>query len=276
MNTTENRRPPEYLIDLVRRAPLLKELQEGAYDRRELQDRLKISRATSHRHTRLLGELGLIEKVSGKFRLTESGKLLANALVRFERDAQVALQLAPLLEAIQPTLEQLDVEAFADATVTNADRGDPYKPMARFIALVQETETLRGFDMDLIAPFYIAEIHQRIVGGLETEEIALPDVVEDTIEHYPDTCAAACASGNLTVWLHDDLPFGLAIFDECVGIGVFDEDSRTVRQFVDTPSAAVHKWANAVYKSYKEEAVYLDEYTHRGFRRVIEQQAPPP
>lgn len=74
----------DLLIDLLRRSPLLEELRGDRVDRAELQDRLAVSRSTSHRHTRMLGELGVIEKTNGEFQLTASGKLLTDATSRFK------------------------------------------------------------------------------------------------------------------------------------------------------------------------------------------------
>lgn len=263
---------PDLLIDLLRRSPLLEELQNDELDRRELQDRLDVSRATSHRHTRLLGELGVIEKTNGEFQLTESGQLLTDALVRFKREASSALQLAPVLEAVQDAPVEIDTGAFAGATVTSAEYGDPYSPVARFVALVRETEALRGIDLDAIAPLYMGEIQQRIVDGMETEDISYSEVTKDALEGYPEKCIDACASGYLTVQLHDDLPFALALFDDRVGIGVCERDTRNLREFVDTDSTEVRKWAEAVYEVYVSEAIPLEEYTQRGLQKAIEIQ----
>lgn len=263
----------DLLIDLLRRSPLLEELQWESLDRAGVQDRLNVSKSTSHRHTRLLDELGVIEKTDGKFRLTESGRLLTDAVVRFKREASSSLQLAPVLEAIQNAPRDIDSDAFAGATVTSAEQGDPYSPMARFVALVQETETLRGVDMDAIAPLYMDEIQQRIVNGMETEDISQPEVTKNALEGYPEKCIDACASGNLTVQLHDDLPFALAVFDHRVGIGVCKRDTRQLRVFVDTDSPAVREWAEAVYQTYESEAILLDEYTQQCFQETREMMA---
>lgn len=265
----------ELLIDLLRRSPLLEELRATALDRAEIQDRLGISKSTSHRHTRLLGELGVIEKRAGEFRLTETGLLLTDVLVEFKQEATSALQLAPLLEAIQTAPVDIDIEAFAGATVTSAEYGDPYSPVVRFVTLVEETETLRGFDIDVIAPLYIDEIQHRILDGMETEDISRPEVTKNALDSYPKKCMDACMSGNLTVQLHDELPFGLAIFDERVGIGVCEQDSTSLRTFVDTDSPQVREWAESLYEAYESEAVLLEEFTHSGFREAMEQRAWP-
>lgn len=272
MTHTEGAEDLDLLIALIRRSPLLEELRGDAFDRSELQDRLDMSRSTSHRHTKLFGEMGIIERVDGEFRLTESGKLLTDAMVRFKREANSALQLAPVLEAIQDAPMGIDSEAFAGATVTNTERGDPYSPVARFVTLVRETETLHGFDMDAIAPLYLEEIRQRIIDGMETKDIGLPEATKNALDDYPEKCRQACASGYLDIRLHDDLPFGLAIFDDRIGIGVCERDTRALRVFVDTESPEVREWAEAVYEVYEAEAVPLEEFTQEGYRNAMEMQ----
>lgn len=271
MDNVYHSRDSDLLIDLLRRSPVLEVLEEEPLDRRELQERVDISRATSHRYTRLLGDLGVIEKSDDEFRLTESGILLTDALIRFKREALSALALAPVLEAVQNAPVDLDIEALAEATVTSAERGDPYSPVARFIALVRETETLQGFDMDGIAPLYLEEIQRQIVDGMETEDLVLPEAVKDSLDNYPEKCMEACASGNLTIHLHDGLPFGLAVFDDRVGIGVCEPNGRQLRVFVDTDSPEVREWAQAVYEAYKTEAILMEEYSHECFRQTMDQ-----
>ncbi len=273
MTTTSQADDLDVLIDLMRRSPLLEELQEEEYDRRDLQDRLAISRATSHRHTKLLSELGAIERVDGQFRLTESGTLLADACVRFKREANTALQLAPVLEAVRDAPIPIDNEAFADATVTDAKRGDPHTPLVRFLALVRKTETLHALDLDVIGPVRLDEIKERIVDGMETELIGLPEVARDVIENYPENCIEACASGYLTVKLVDELPFALTILDDRVGIGVCEPGTRVLRVFVDTDAAAVREWAWEVYEAYDTEAIEMEGFGPGGLRRVMETPA---
>lgn len=269
MTRTDARGTIDLFVDLVRRSPLLEELRREPLDRAEIRDRLDVSRSTSHRHTRLLAELDVVERRHGRFALTESGRLLADAMVRFKSDVGTALRLAPVLEAVGDAPVELDADALVGATVTSTDDGDPFSPVVRFVSLARETETLRGLDIDAIAPLYMEEITRHIVEGMETVDVSLPEVTRNALDDYPERCVDACASGNLTVRLHDDLPFALAVFDDRVGIGVYERDTRNLRTFVDTDAPAVREWALTVYESYADEAVRMEEFTPRGFREAM-------
>ena len=273
MATTSQDQDLDLLIDLLRRSPLLEELEGGEYDRRELQDRLAISRATSHRHTKLLSEFGVIERVNGQFRLTESGILLADACSKFRQEANAALQLAPVLDAVMDAPVPIDNEAFADATVTGAEHGDSHTPLVRFIALLRETETLHALDLDLIAPARLDEIKERIADGMETELIGLLEVAKDIIENHPENCIEAWTSGYLTIKLVDELPFALTIFDDRVGIGVGEPGTRSLRAFVDTDAPAVREWAWEVYEAYEAEALEVEGMGPEDFQRFMEMPA---
>ena len=260
---------PDLLIDLIRHSPMLEALQGESLDRRELEQQLDISRATSHRHTKALTEKGLLRRSDGEFALTEPGEVVADTVTTFGTNARTALCLAPVLGAVHDTAPGFDVEAFADATVTSAEHGDAYGPMTRFVSLLGETETLRGFDTFSIAPTYMEEFQQRILDGMETEVIDPPAVTENVMDNYPERCVQVCVSEYFVLWLHDDLPYGLVIFDDRVGIGVRDPDTRTLRAFVDTDSAAAREWAEAVYESYKQEAIRLEHFTKKGLREAM-------
>lgn len=60
--------------------------------------------------------------------------------------------------------------------------------------------------------------------------------------------------GQLTLSTHEDLPFGLAIFDDRIGLGGYDPDSGMLRVFVDTDDPDAREWALQRYERYREAA----------------------
>lgn len=260
----------DLLSDVIRYAPGLEALVDGPRDRRELEQQLEVSKTTGYRFTRSLEDLGLIEKIKGQYVLTAAGEEMREAAVTFETNARTALRLGPVLEAVSDTTPALDIDALADATVTTSEHGDAYGPVNRFIMLVEGTDSLRGVDINAIAPLYIRDIRQRIVEGMETEDIMKPIVAANFLAELPDECIEECQSPHATIYLHDDPPCGLAILDDRVGIGIRDEGSRTLRLFVDTDSRKVREWAEAVFESYKEDAVRMERFSPWGLRRAME------
>lgn len=260
----------EYLLEVVRRAPMLAALREESMTPRDLEHRLGISKSTRHRNTTSLTDRGILEKSDGEYRLTESGRAVADVVATFETDMQTTIRLAPMFDAVSDSLPGCPTDVFADATVTTTDQGDPFGPLARFVSLVRETDSLRMMDSYAIAPTYIDEVHGRILDGLHTEVIERPDVANDIMEHYPRKCVQLCASEFLTMKLFDDLPFGLVILDDRVGIGVRDDETHVPRAFVDTDASEARDWAETLFETHWSEAVPLRRFNPKALQEAIE------
>lgn len=251
----------ERLLDLIRRAPVLEALREaGSMDRRELEQRLDVSKSTVHRFTRSLRENGLIERAGGEFVLTPLGEVSAEEVAAFETAVETAHGLAPVLDAASTHDIDFDVRAFADATVTTAAPGNPYRPVSRFMTLVGETDRLCGLDPTAINPLHVDALYERIIGGMATDVVFPSAVIEELLTTHPGRAERALESGNLTLSVHDDLPFGVTICDERVGVGIYDDDTGLLRTYADTAGPTAREWAEAVYATYRDEATPLTEH----------------
>lgn len=250
----------DLLGDIVRHRPVLETLLlEGPLDRREIEERLDISQATSHRFTRWLDEQGYVEKISGRFQLTGTGEATTAYLLRFEANVRTSNRLAPLLDVICEDHQEFVVEPFLDATVTIAEPNDPYRPVERFVSLLGESKTFRGFNTTHMAPLVLGGFHQQVFEKTDSEIIYLPQIVKKLFETYPEQATEAIEHGHLTLRTRDDLPYGLAIFDERVGIGGYDEASGLMKVFVDTDAPIAREWTERVYASVRADSDPIDE-----------------
>ncbi len=239
------------LVDVVRHREVLEALFETPLDRRDLEARLEISRATSHRFTRWLADRDLAERVDGRFTLTGKGQAYADAVLHLERDLRAATALAPLLESICATHREFVIAPFADGTVTTATPEDPYAPVSRFVELLGESETLRGFNATHVISPTLEGAYGHLFDDVEVELIYLPDVVESWLETHPDRLREAVDAGHLTLRTRERLPYGLALFDDCVGVAGYDEETGAMRVFVDSDSAIARGWAERVFETYR-------------------------
>ncbi|WP_228546411.1 helix-turn-helix transcriptional regulator [Halegenticoccus tardaugens] len=240
------------LVAIVRHGPLLEALMGGPLDRRDVEERLGISRATSHRFTRWLEDRGFAERRDGPFALTGEGQIVAEELRRFERNVRAARRLAPLLDSICPDHQEFVVEPFADAVVTTATPDDPYRPVTRFLSLLRESRSFRGFNTTHMVP-PLSGLDGRLFADRDVELIYLPDVVE-TLRATDEDFDAALEAGRLTLHTREALPYGLAVFDDRVGIGGYDEETGAMRVFVDTDAAIAREWAERVYAAYRADS----------------------
>lgn len=254
----------DLLGDIVRHRPVLEALRAEPLDRREIEERLDVSRATSHRFTQWLDEQDFVERVDGRIQLTGRGEAVADEVLRFEANVRTVHRLAPLLDVICEDHQDFVIEPFVDARVTLAKPDDPYQPVERFISLLGESETFRGFNTTHMAPFVLGGFHHQIFEETDTEIIYLPHIVEKLFETYPERAREAIECGHLALRTRDDLPYGLAIFDERVGIGGYDEATGLMQVFVDTDASIACEWADRVYASVREDSDPLHERTHDG------------
>lgn len=249
---------PDRLSDIVRHGPVLEALRAGPLDRREIEECLDVSRATSHRLTKWLGEQEFVEKIDGRFELTGRGEAVADEVLRFEANVSTVHRMGPLLDVICPHHTEFAIEPMIEATVTVAEPAVPDRPVERFISLVSESETFRGFNTAHLAPLMIGEFYQRVFDGTEAELIYTPQIAEKLIETYPTRVTEAVDRGQLTLRTREKLPYGLAIFDERVGLGGYDDDTGLMQVFVDTDSPIAREWAERVYASIKADSTPLD------------------
>lgn len=237
----------------VSRRDALEVLSEGPLYRRDLQERLDISKTTCHRIVHEFDEHGLIERTDDGYRLSPFGEEVAGEVDRAARNVTTARELEPLLSAFEATDLRFDVSLFADATVTQAQPDNPYPPINRFVELLREAETLRSLDRTSIAPPYVDEIFELILeGGLKIEAIYPRSVVEKLFSEYPDYHRRAAELGRGTLRVHDDISFGMSLFDDRVGLRAYDQRTGALELFTDTGNEEAVEWAEGVFETYRE------------------------
>jgi predicted transcriptional regulator len=248
----------EELLDVARHRDLFEILHDTTVDRRDIEDQLNISRATSHRFTRWLEDRGYAERVDGVYRLTGEGEVVAEAVVQFERKIRTADRLAPLLDVICEDHRDFLVEPFENATVTVATPADPYAPVTRFLALLRECERFRGFNTTHMIPPGLADIYGDPFAVCDVELISPADVVQSLSSGADDRVRQRRRDDHLKLRTRDALPYGLALFDDRVGIGGYDEETGTMRVFVDTDTAIARAWGERVYETFKTNSIPIE------------------
>lgn len=188
---------------------------------------------------------------------TDSPQAIAAEVLRFEANVRTAHRISPLLDVICENHQEFVVEPFVDARVTVATPDDPYQPVERFLSLVNESETFRGFNTTHMAPLILGEFHQQVFDRTDTEIIYLPHIAKQLFETYPVQATEAIKGGHLTLRTREELPYGLAIFDDHAGIGGYDGSTGMMKVFVDTESPIAREWAEHVYLSVKADSKLL-------------------
>ncbi|WP_435345193.1 helix-turn-helix transcriptional regulator [Haloarchaeobius sp. HRN-SO-5] len=243
------------LVELLKRRAVFGVLDGDACTKTELADELDVSKATAHRIIASFTEKGLITQPDGEYELTPYGHRIGTHVAAFHDGVARTTRLEPLFELLADAGVAFDPDAFAGATMTRAEPGDPYRPVRRFVDLVAETTTLRGLDTTSIAPVYVERIHEAIAAGMETTAVYETGVVERLAESYPDLATDAFEQDNLTIFVVDELPFGLTLFDDRVGVGGYDDELGTLAFYADTDEVDALEWGEELFERYRDEAV---------------------
>lgn len=174
--------------------------------------------------------------------------------------------MEPLLEAFETAGLALDIDLFTDATITMPEAGDPYPFVDRSMELFRNSETIRVIDWNqFIPPLYVEKaLENAIETGMRGEFIVPKSVALEVATGFPDLqkrVAAGEASGKW--FLHDDIPFGMALYDDRLDLRAYDDDTGRPLLLVDTDDPDALAWAENVYERYRdraEPAVEFEEF----------------
>lgn len=244
-----------YLTRSEHRVQALVAMAVRPRSRSELWELTGVSSSTLRRTLRDFENRRWIERDGYQYEATQLGQLVATAMTDVLERFETEHELRDIWEWLPGNGYDFKLSMCADATIAVADADDPYRPVTRFIDLVERSETFRfvGFDIAILEPCK-EQFTRAIVDGMEAEIINPPRVVRYVRSSYPDLFAEALDSGNLTVRLHDDLPsFGVCLVDDRVAISGYDPDSVTVRALVDTDGEAAREWAEDIYARYRRQ-----------------------
>ncbi|MCU4753992.1 MarR family transcriptional regulator [Halobacteria archaeon AArc-curdl1] len=244
----------EFLTRSPHRVEILTALAEEPRDRSTLKLQTGASASTISRTLRAFEDRHWVERIGHHYEATELGSFVADTiretLGRLETEQKLRSEWRSLPD------DAISLEAVVDATITCATVDDPYRPISRFATLLEESTTLRfvGFELGLVEPC-IEELCGRIIDGMDTTIIDQPAVARYIRSTYPVLSRRTLESGNLIVYLQEELPqCGLSLFDQRVALCFYVPDTGTVRTLLDTDDSAVYQWAEATYESVRNSA----------------------
>lgn len=245
-------------VALARRWRVLDALREGPLDRRELQERLEVSRPTIHRQLRTLQEANLVAKPNGDFVLTPTGELTAAEFARTFAVLDTTAALSRVLDWLPVREFDFEFARLCDAEVTLPQPTDPFAPIRRMLEVIHDADRIRMLTYTFL-PEGDPASRQCFVGEDQAfEGVFDPTLVESLLA---DTASAAhlhefLAGGTCIAVTADPVPFVLTIADETVLIGAVD-DGGSPQGLVVTDDEVVRAWAETTFEEYLDRAQQL-------------------
>ena len=244
------------LVEVVKRARLFEALQAGPQNLRQLDASLETSRSTIHRTSQSFIDQGLLSKSDEMFELTGLGELVGDELTSFRTRIESLRRLEPFLNTVEPAALDIPIEQFDDATVASPTAGQPHVGVRRIVEGIEASESIRMFSR-IISPIYVGAAKREMLNGTEITVVFDADLMDIIVSEYYTEALEALDTGNFEVYLHDDVPFELFIFDDAMGMAAHDENGIP-RAFVETTSPAAIEWAESLYRTYEREADYVN------------------
>lgn len=244
-----------YLARSEHRVTTLAALTVRPRSRSELWELTGVSSSTIRRTLRDFEERQWIFKEGYQYETSQLGAYIAAAMVDLIEQLETERSLRQVWEWLPEEDSGFEIGMCTDAQVTTADAENPYRPVNRFVTLLDETSEFRfaGMDVAILEPLK-DDFVERIIEGMHAEIINPPRVIRYIRTTYPELFSTALESGNLTVRVHDDLPpYGVCLFDNRVAISGYDPEGVTVRVLVDTDREETRDWAESVYEMYRRQ-----------------------
>jgi predicted transcriptional regulator len=244
--------------DCFERRRLMDAFLDGSLETSDIEEIAGVSSSTAHRIKNKLVGKGMVEESErGVYDLTRTGEAIAHELESFCDSVENIRKLRPVLESTRDRGVSFDPSLFDGGVITTASQERPYEPARRFMDIFRETDELRLVVVSTATPIFSEEKQRMIAEGKETEVVCPESVVEVSIETVPHDIIDGLIE-NLTLRVHDDLPFSVALFDDRVGVAGHADDG-TIKVFADTDDDEAYAWAERVYERYREESVEMFE-----------------
>ena len=236
------------------------EFESGSATRSEIQDALGVSRSTAFRVVNSFESLGLISRQNGAYELTSFGHVVHRETARATDTIRTANRLSPLLGALEETEESLELSAFTDATITEIESGDPYRPMRRFLSLIEDASRIREFAPTPPDPAYQNTLYDRVSDGLCAAVLYPPSVVDRIRQQDDGEFERVIEEEALHVRVGDPPAFRLVVTDERIYVGGYNDDASFLQVVADTADPDVQEWATRSFETHWERATPFDAY----------------
>lgn len=242
----------EFLLEAVRRAPILGALRSGPATASDLLAAVDVSRSTLHRATDSLADLDLVENVDGVYQLTSLGRIIADEAEAFATRSWTGLTIKQFLNAINGSGTDVPLEHLSDATITKREPRQPHVTIHRIINLIESAESLRMFST-VISPVYVDVGYREMMDGMRIEAIFDREVADLMLREYPQKAHDTISTGNFQVFTHEGLPFELFLTEDKIGMAAHD-DTGNAEVLIECDDPAAVAWAEDLYERHRENA----------------------
>lgn len=249
-NDAEDDSSQAFLLEAIRRQPILEALHAEPLTPSGLTDQTQLSRSTIHRAVDSLESYNLISQTNGKYHLTNLGHIIAAETSQFSSIAWSAASLEPFLNEIGGY--DIPIEYFTEATITQRKPREPHVTIQRLIELIDASDHM------LMLSTVLSSIHVRVgyrnmMDGMTIEAVFDEEAINIMLSKYQYEARETVETGNFELYVHNQLPFELFVFDTKMGMAAHD-DTGNAEILVECDSDQAIEWAKNLYYEYRSDA----------------------
>lgn len=250
--------PPDDRVELIaRRSTVLAALADGPSFKRDLIDRLDVSRSTVDRAVEELREAELCRRTDGGFELTLTGRLLLERHREYLESATATLDAGDVLAPL-PADTEIDVAALVGAEVHAADATTPYQPLEPLHDAIEVADRYRGLLPALEDPRHVRLLYEHVVVEANDATLVVDDDLHERLRsEYPRRLDAMADAGRFEVFVGSTPPYGLVLTEAdgepTVSLVVFGSDGG-VRGVIQNDSPGAVAWAEDRFERARTDA----------------------
>jgi len=234
------------MIRLVtRRKEILRTVGTEGLGKRELVEKLSVSRSTVDRGVRELESAGLLTRSADGYRRTLFGELLLTEYDSFISTIDVLLPGHGLLSDLPPQFD-LDPTVLKDARIVTSSQYAPHQPISELCSLLAEARWIQTVFPAVFPQILNLWSTLGDQGMIRADIVLTEPVVGELVSAHTETLQALLREPRLSLHQVDVEPsYGLVIAEEestaTAGLVVMD-DRGGARAFVETEAESAVSW----------------------------------
>ena len=248
----------QFITGSENRVAILTTLGEGAHTEEELIGATDSSKMTVRRGIEALIDRGWVRETDAGYTTTRAGSFLATEYERMIEAADIAFHVGSVREFFP--LEQMDFDfnCLRDARIEVPPEFDSMREYDRVFKQVEAADHLVAI-ADFSAERLTETVLQEVKAGMGYECVYGPHLI-DAVRESESFRATVRELLEHDVEIYrstdPDLPTGIALYDDLVGIGGFDE-SGSIQAKIESRADPVVEWFNSTYETARSEATPL-------------------
>ncbi len=248
-----------FLVGSESRIQILRATSEKSLRPTELAEQCSCARETVQRNLSQFLDRGWIGKSNHQYEITTTGEMVLVEYDRLERTVKLADKLDLFLSNGFEQVRHLSNRTLADLTVTTATADNPHAAIDRYVEILQGDYVSHFRGITPIVSRIFNEVAAEVIGPETDMELIIDETVLRTSKlEYKSAFQRALELDQFTLrYVSQRIGLGIAIFDEHVFVGAYDETGNLVA-CLDGSNEGFYRWAQKIYEEYRSQSHVIE------------------